>query len=232
MTAFAVHERNPMRPSDTAGRDANGFRATRHEEHMPYVSKKKRERAYYVTGVDGLDHICKVDGCDRKKASRQLAAAHVDGEVRIIYASDDQPLAATREFWRRAWIQLSTGMVLHDRSNSGVREAALKAGVICYQQILVRREDLERIWPSDQQREELSPTGSELPVRRPAPEADILRAAKELYRQPGKPPNLTEAEQQLMAKFPGTSRGPFIRPILRRKEFADLRLKRGNQRKT
>lgn len=44
--------------------------------------EKKRERAYYVTGIDALDHISKVDGCDRKKASRQLAAAHVDGEAR------------------------------------------------------------------------------------------------------------------------------------------------------
>ena len=107
--------------------------------------------------------------------------------------------------------------------------------MICYQQILVRREDLERIWPSDQRRKESSPTGSgstDLPVRRPAPEADILRAAKELYQQPGKPPNLTEAEQQLLAKFPGTSRESFIRPILRRSEFADLRLKRGHHRNT
>lgn len=204
---------------------------------MSYVSKKKRERAYYVTGIDALDHISKVDACDRKKASRQLAAAHVDGEARIIYAGNDQPLPATREFWRQAWIQLSTGMVLHDTSDSEVREAALKAGVICYQQILVRREDLERIWPSNHRRDELSPTGSgsttqpELPVRRPASEADILRAARELYQRPGKPPNMREAEEQLMTEFPGTSREHFIRPILRRKQFADLRLKRGNQPK-
>jgi hypothetical protein len=227
-----------MPPSHTVGREANGFRATAHEEHMVYISKKKRERAYYVTGIDALDHICKVDGCDRKNASPQLAAAHVDGEARIIYASNREPLPATREFWKQAWIQLSTGMVLHDRSDSEVREAALKAGVICYRQILVRREDLEGICPSDQRRKESSPIGSasatqpELLVRRPASEDDILRAARALYRRPGKPPNQREAEQQLMAEFPRTSREYFIRPILRRQEFADLRLKRGNQRKT
>jgi hypothetical protein len=205
---------------------------------MPYASKKKRECTYYLTGIDALDHISKVDESDRKSASRQLATAHVDGEARIIYASDRQPLPATREFWKQAWIQLSTGRVLHDRSDPEIRKAALDAGVIYYRPILVRREDLERIWPPDQRRKDSSPTGSdlttpsELPAQRPAPVADILRAAKELYQKAGKPPNLREAEQQLMAKFPGTSREPFIRPILQRKEFADLRLKRGNQRNT
>jgi hypothetical protein len=29
-----------MPPSDTVGREANGFRVTGHEEHMPYISKK------------------------------------------------------------------------------------------------------------------------------------------------------------------------------------------------
>jgi hypothetical protein len=154
-----------------------------------------------------------------------------------IYASDRQPLPATRQFWKEAWFQLSTGMILHDESDSEVRGAALKAGVISYREMLVRREDLEGIWPSDQRRKESSPTGSgsitqpELPVRRPASEDDILRAARALYQRPGKPPNQREAEQQLMAEFPLTSREYFIRPILRRQEFADLRLKPGNQPK-
>jgi hypothetical protein len=34
-----------------------------------------------------------------------------------------------------------------------------------------------------------------------------------------------------MAKFPGTSRDEFIRKILQRKEFYDLRLKRGQRKR-
>jgi hypothetical protein len=97
---------------------------------------------------------------------------------------------------------------------------------------------VRQLWPlSNQQRKNppQSSSGStikpEMPVHRPAAKEEIVRAARELYRQPGKPPNSLEAEQLLMKQFPGTSRDEFIRPILRAKEFADLRLKRGNQRK-
>jgi len=198
---------------------------------MPYESRAKRERAYYVSGIDAADYICKADGCDRKNAFRQLRAAASDGEVRIIYAHDRAPLPATWDFWWHVWIQLSTGKILYDTSEDEVRKAALDKGVIYFQSILVHRGDLEKIWPVAPQASSGSTTQLELPVRRPASEAEIERAAKELYQQPGKPPNLAKAEQLLMAKFPGTSRDAFIRPILQREEFRALRWKPGNQRK-
>lgn len=205
---------------------------------MTYVSRAERERALYVSAIDAADYICKIDGCSRTKAFRQLRIAAADGEVRIVYDRDLKPLPATREFWQDVWIQLSTGWVLDHlmRVDPEVTKAALRAGVIDYEPILVRREDLERVWPVAQRSLEPQPTGSttqpELPVRRPASEADIRNAARELYQQPGTPPNQTKAEQLLMAKFPGTSRDAFIRPILQAEEFRALRLKPGNQRKT
>jgi hypothetical protein len=48
---------------------------------MPYVSKAKREREGYVSHIEAADHICKVDGCDRKLAYRQLRTAGKYTEV-------------------------------------------------------------------------------------------------------------------------------------------------------
>jgi hypothetical protein len=169
---------------------------------------------------------------NRKSAFRQLRTAAADGEVRIIYADDaDGPLPATREFWSNVTIQSSTGSILYDQSPDDVRKAALDNGVIYFRPILVHRGDLEKTWPVAPQTSLGSNIQLELPIRRPAAESDIVRAARELYQQSGKPPNQMVAEQLLMAKLPGTSRDKFIRPILQRKEFQALRLKPGNQRK-
>jgi hypothetical protein len=61
----------------------------------------------------------------------------------------------------------------------------------------------------------------------PASKAQIRRAAKELYQQPGKPPNLNEAEKQLRDMLDTPRR--LILPILQEHEFASLRLKRGKR---
>lgn len=75
-----------------------------------------------------------------------------------------------------------------------------------------------------------STTPRELPIQRPASRTDLIDAARALYRQPGKPANINQAEKLLRRRFPGTSR-PIIRLILKEKEFQSRRLKPGNQPK-
>jgi hypothetical protein len=126
-------------------------------------------------------------------------------------------------------------MVLNDFISTPleVRREALKAGIIGYQSFLVKRSDLERIWPVAARRSHQTPglgTQRELPVQRPASKADIRQAAIQLYQESATPPNQIKAEQLLRAQFPGTSR-TFIRPILQAEEFRALRRKPGNPRK-
>jgi hypothetical protein len=215
---------------------------------MTYKIKAERERALYATFVEAIGHVCAIGQCDKEAAMAQLLSAIIDAEIEVKWADGseityevDKPKhlrADPAHFWRKEHIVLENGgMVLNDFIDTPleVRREALKAGIIGYQSFLVKRSDLERIWPVAARRslEPQTPglgTQPELPVRRPASKADIRRAAIELYQESGTPPNQTKAEQLLMAKFPGTSR-TFIRPILQADQFRALRRKPGNQRK-
>jgi hypothetical protein len=180
----------------------------------------------WMSLVEAVEHIRVSQSCNSVEALRQLKDEIGDGMVRVQWEDSeglkDRP---TPEYLHTSQLLLIGPGFAPD----SLREE--------YRQLLVERSAAEKLWPlSNNRRKESSQTGSatqpEMPVHRPASEDDILHAARELYQQPGKPPNLRLAEERLMAKFPGTSRDGFIRPILQRDEFAGLRLPRGNQRKT
>ena len=224
---------------------------------MPYMSKWARERALWMTLVEAVTHIHDCDGCTQLEALGQLRQALGEADIPARWAAYppiNRPPSYSRAmphllsseqvptdafFWSGALIYLdANGRVIDEFFLRGPDGEFVAGPTPRGRELFLLRSRVLELWPlSNHLRKELFPTRSgsttrpELPVRRPAPEADILRAARELYQQPGKPPNMAEAEQQLGAKFPGTNRDRFIRPILRRKEFDDLRLKRGNQRK-
>jgi hypothetical protein len=216
---------------------------------MTYKTKAERERTLYATFVEAIGHVCAIDQCDKEAAMAQLLSAIIDAEIEVKWADGREITyevgrpkllrAVDRAgFWRKEHIVLENGgMVLNDFISTPleVRREALKAGIIGYQSFLVKRSDIERIWPVAARRslEPQTPglgTQPELPVKRPASKADIRHAAIELYQESGTPPNQAKAEQLLMTKFPGTSR-TVIRPILQADEFRALRRKPGNQRK-
>ena len=100
VTALATHRVKPNAPTrHSLGGTWVGEARARGVDYAIRL-EKKRERAYYVTGIDALDHISKVDGCDRKKASRQLAAAHVDGEARKSFTPATTNLSPQRGSFR------------------------------------------------------------------------------------------------------------------------------------
>lgn len=178
--------------------------------------------------VEAIEHIQVSQPCDSVEASRQFKQELRDGMIGLQWEDSEEPNDCPDPEYLQASQLLLIGSGLAPDKDQGK-----------YRSLLVESDAVLKLWPlSDQRRKDSCKTESssnnqpEMPARRPAPEADILRVARELYQQPGKPPNLSEAEQQLMAKFPGTSREPFVRSILRREEFARLRLKRGNQPKS
>jgi hypothetical protein len=224
---------------------------------MPYVSKWVRERALWMTLVEAVTQIQDCEGCTQLEAVGQLRQALGEADIPARWAAyppinrppsysfamphllSSEQVPTDAFFWASAPIYLDgNGRVIDEYFLRGPDGESVVGPTPRGRELFLLRSRVLELWPlSNHRRKESSPTGSgsttqpELPVRRPASEADLLRAARELYQQPGKPPNLREAEEQLMSKFPSTSREQFIRPILRRQEFADLRLKRGNQPK-
>jgi hypothetical protein len=93
---------------------------------MPYVSKKEREHARWMTIVETLTHIEAVDKCDQETAMRSMRDAIGDGEIEVkwgqIYPDDlddfdlwDRPIPTGLTFWQSVPIKLEDGgFVLND----------------------------------------------------------------------------------------------------------------------
>jgi hypothetical protein len=181
----------------------------------------------WMSLVEAIEHIRMSQHCDSVEALRQLKREMGDGTVGVQWETSkglkDRP--------DPQWLQSSQLLLI----GPGVAPDN-----VCemYRPLLVQRSAVQKLWPlSDQLCEYSSQTGSppptqpDMPLHRPGSENELVRAARELYQQPGPPPNQTKAEQLLMRQFPGTSRDEFIRPLLQRDEFKKLRRPRGNQRK-
>ena len=218
----AVHATWP----ETTSEGAAPLEAHSNARSNPAQQDANEEYGQWMSLVEAVEHIRMSQHCNSVEALRQLKGEIGDGMVRVQWEDSEGPKDCpdSRYLQSSQMLLIGTGF-----APDNVQED--------YRSLLVERSAVQELWLlSNNRRKESSQTGSaaqpELPVHRPASEDDILRAARELYQQPGKPPNQREAEELLMAQFPETSRDPFIRPILKRKEFKDLRLKRGNQRKT
>ncbi len=220
----AVHATWPRKTIEgAAAPEAN---SNERRDSAEWKAETKYEK--WMSLVEAIEHIRMSEHCDSLEALRQLKKEIGDGMVRVQWDDSQGPGDCPDPKYLPASQLLLIG--------TGIAPDKVEEE---YRPLLVERFAAQILWPLASSRSKNSSqissgstTQPELPVRRPAPEADILRAATELYQKPGKPPNMREAEKALMAKFPGTSREEFIRPILRKKEFANRRLKRGNQPKT
>jgi hypothetical protein len=100
---------------------------------------------------------------------------------------------------------------------------------IRFRPLLVRREMLLTIWnwpwPLEPDADERRP----LPLKRPAPVDEIRAVLRKIYAQHRDPPNMNDAYKLAQPRLRGTPRDT-IRRILKEKEFASLRLGRGERK--
>lgn len=205
-----------------------------------------------MTLREAVNHVQAAECSDEVGALKQLRMALGDGDIPAHWAAeplppgfysvgDPSPFSSDQVptdalYWDSVLIFLDgDGRVIDQQRYD---DEAQRPPLPRPRALLLLRARVVELWPlqgqgrkDSSQTDSASTTRPEMPVQRPASADAILRAARELYEQPGKPPNQTEAEQQLLAKFPGTSREPFIRKVLQSPEFKALRLKPGNQRK-
>jgi hypothetical protein len=222
---------------------------------MPYQPKAERERPLWLTLIEAVEHVqahLEQHGCPELGALRQLRMACGEGEIPLRWAADQLPKGIFRiglpplfsdeevptdpMFWENALIFLiGSGRVIDQRFvYLDETDAALERAPRPRELFLLRSRVLE-LWPlrSDTHEGE-TPTGNsgsvdQIPTPRPATDEEILAVARNLYQQAGNnPPNLTKAEQLVAALLPETKRD-FIRPILQRPEFENLRRKPGRQ---
>jgi hypothetical protein len=141
-------------------------------------------------------------------------------------------------FWENALIFLiGTGRVIDQRFVFLNEADAAPERAPRPRELFLRRSRVLELWPlrSDTHGGE-TPIGNSgsadqilTPRQSPATDEEILAVAREVYRQAGNdPPNQTIAEQIVAALLPGTKR-EFIRPIVRRPEFKNVRRKPGRQ---
>jgi hypothetical protein len=214
---------------------------------MPYRSKVDRERPLWMTLEEAFAHIqahLAQESCDPLGAETQVRMACGEGEIPLRWAADpppqgfyffgSPPLFAADEVPTdpRYWSQvLIFGDRVVDQSFSFLTEADSAPERAPRQRglFLLRSRVLE-LWPlRDDKGKDRS---TDQPKKRAATDGQIVAAARELYEQMrDKPPNLTKAEKLLADRLPGTPR-KIIRPILKQREFANLRLPRGNQPKS
>jgi hypothetical protein len=125
---------------------------------MPYKSKAERERTHYMTFVNAVAQVCACDQCDKHAAVAQLLRAIIDTEVNVMWADQTEwegpPVWPERRiraaYWQKERILLENGgMVLDDEITTPkeVQKEALRAGIIRYRPVLVKRADVLRFWP-------------------------------------------------------------------------------------
>src|ERR1700730_3635810 len=133
---------------------------------MPYASKIAQESARWMTLREALAHIEKAEPCSLKAAWRQLGEAVADREVDARWSHAigltlgdwaDAEIGPPRNirFWKSARrIFIRGGVVLDDalsRKNS-VRLQLIRENKLLYRPVLIRRDDVERIWPTGEGR--------------------------------------------------------------------------------
>jgi hypothetical protein len=223
---------------------------------MPYRSKVDRERPLWMTLGEALAHIQAhlVQGsCDQLSAETELRMACGEGEIPLRWAADPPPqglcffesfglhsLFAADEvptsplYWRQVLI---FGDRVVDQSFSSLTEADSPPERAPRQrELFLLRSRVLELWPLRSDAHEgasakgHSGSADQIPRQQsPATEGEILNTVRELYRQAGNdPPNQTKAEQLVAALLPGTKRD-FIRSILQRPEFHNVRRKPGRQ---
>ena len=131
---------------------------------MPYQSKADRERAQWMTLREALTHIGKAERCTLKAALRQLGEAIADREIdarwpHALHLSGDwdEDLGPPRDirFWKSArFILAGGGRILDDPAcrTHHVRLQLIREGKLHYRRVLIRRDDVERIWPAREAR--------------------------------------------------------------------------------
>jgi hypothetical protein len=123
---------------------------------MPYTLKMAQERARWMTLREALAHIEKAEHCSVKAAWRQLGEAVADREVDARWPHaigltmddwDDEDIGPPRDirFWKSARYILGVG-------GKHARLKLIREGKLYYRSVLIRRDDVERIWPTGEGR--------------------------------------------------------------------------------
>jgi hypothetical protein len=223
---------------------------------MPYTSRMAQERARWMTLREALAHIEKAELCSLKDAWRQLREAIADREIDARWPHalqltrvgdyDDEDIGPSRDirFWKSArYILGGGGRILDDpacRPNHA-RLKLIREGKLHYRSVLVRKDDVERVWPTANGTAEARPPTASLshgtePFRptsaRPKySEVDIRKEIKRIYGdQSYNRPNLEKLYYIVSDKFPGVSRS-IVRRIGKEPEFSPERRPAGNQPK-
>jgi hypothetical protein len=206
---------------------------------MPYVSKIDQERAQWMTLREALARIEKADHCSLRAAWAQFGEASADGELDVRWADairltqrdwDDEDIGPPTNirFWRSARrIFIRGGVILDDpvSRKSSVRLQLIRQNKLLYRGVLIRRDDVERLWPtangtagpqlptaSLSHDTELSPPTSV--ARRKWPEAEIRKEiTRILADRSSSRPDENQIHYIVNEKLPGASRSVVRRLI-------------------
>jgi hypothetical protein len=223
---------------------------------MPYTSKMARERARWMTLREGIAHIEKAEHCSSKAARKQLGEAIADREVDARWPHalhltrmgdyEDEDIGPPRNmrFWKSArYILGGSGSILDDpacRPNH-VRLKLIRENKLHYRSVLIRRDDVERIWPiakgtANPRRPTAELTDGTEKLDKPSAEpkpsiAQIREFARQVYADPAyNRPNEENFWDIIKVKLPGASR-ILVRQIIKEPEFKSQRRSPGRQPK-
>lgn len=225
---------------------------------MPYIRKRQRGRALWMTLVEAVNHINKQERTEN--GLDQIRIALGEGEIPARWAwqslpegpikfegrnlhfvpMPDPPLFVedtvpnNREFWDKAIMLLDgDGKVIDPALGYMTIQRDAKVEVLCQQPVPWRglfllKETIFDFWPLADHSE----TDRKLQNVRAASEEEIRDAARELYSNSPAfaAPNIDKAERLIRAKLGKASR-KLIRHVLSASEFASLRNPAGNQPK-
>jgi hypothetical protein len=183
-----------------------------------------QERARWMTLREALAHIEKAEHCSVKAAWRQLGEAIADREVDVRWPHalqltrmgdyEDEDIGPPRNirFWKSARrIFIRGGVILDDpasRKNS-VRLQLIRQHKLLYRPVLIRRDDVERIWPTASgMAEPRLPTESlsHVAPRKPAEAAIRKEIIRILELRSSNRPDENQLHHMVNEKLPGTSR--------------------------
>lgn len=210
-----------------------------------------------MTLREALAHIEMVEGCSLKAAWDQLGEAIGDHEVEVRWphtltrtgAYDDEDIGPStdKRFWKSARvIPTGGGKILDDPAcrAKDVRLKLIRAGELHYRPVFVRREAVERIWPTaNGTAEPRLPTADQIGdaeelashsahrLFRSSTDEKIRQEARKVYADPANDrPNVNVADRLIRLKLPDV-RSDRVMEILREPEFAKQRRKAGERRK-
>jgi hypothetical protein len=188
---------------------------------MPYTPKMAQERAAWMTLREALAHIEKAEHCSLNAAWTQLGEAVVDREVDARWPHaigltlgdwDDEDIGPPRDirFWKSARYILGVG-------GKHARLKLIREGKPHNRSVLIRRGDVERIWPTASgMAEPQLPTeslshGTEVSQTSVAPRKPAKAAIREeviriFELRSSNRPDENQLYHMVKEKLPGTSR--------------------------